>query len=191
MSKLNKLVGIEVTVALVLVALSVAGRLIWHPAHVAPVAATALFAGFFFRSRWLALAVPLTAMLLSDVAIGFYNPLIMAAVYLAMCFPILLRNFLRADVTMTRLIGCSLASSVVLFVLSNAAVWQFGGLYDHNGVGLVQCYTNALPFFRNTLAGDLMWTAILFSAHGLIAYTLGDRTNLTTGKYAYSYQRIR
>jgi hypothetical protein len=191
MSKLNKLVGIEIAVALVLVALCVAGRLVWHPAHVAPVAATALFAGFFFRSRWLALAVPLTAMLLSDMAIGFYSPMIMAAVYLSLCFPIALRRFLRAEVTLGRLIGCSLASSMVLFVVSNAAVWQFGGLYEHHAAGLVQCFTNALPFFRNTLAGDLMWTAILFSAHGIIAYTLGDRGNLVTGKYAYSYQRIR
>lgn len=191
MLKWNKSVGIEVTVAVVLIALSVAGRLLWHPAHVAPVAAAALFAGFFLRSRLLALAVPLTAMLVSDLAIGFYHPLVMASVYVAMCFPVLLRRVLRSDVTVVRLVGCSLASSVVLFVLSNTAVWQFGGLYDQSLAGLLACYTNALPFFRNTLAGDLVWTAILFSAHGLFVYRLGDRTDVTSGKLAYSYQRIR
>jgi hypothetical protein len=76
-------------------------------------------------------------------------------------------------------------------VLSNAAVWQFGGLYDQSPAGLLACYTNALPFFRNTLAGDLVWTAILFSAHGLFVYKLGDRADLTSRKFAYSYQRIR
>jgi hypothetical protein len=191
MLKWNKSVGIEVTVAAVLIALSVGGRLLWHPAHVAPVAAAALFAGFFLRSRMLALTVPLAAMFLSDLAIGFYHPLVMAAVYAAMCFPVLLRRILRSDVTVLRLVACSLVSSVVLFVLSNAAVWQFGGLYDQSLSGLVACYTNALPFFRNTLAGDLVWTAILFSAHGLIVYKLGDRADVTSGKLAYSYQRIR
>lgn len=191
MLKWNKSGGIEVAVALALIALSVAGRLLWHPAHVAPVAAAALFAGFFLRSRLLALAVPLTAMFLSDLAIGFYHPAVMASVYAAMCFPVLLRRILRSDVTVLRLVACSLASSVVLFVLSNAAVWQFGGLYDQSLSGLVACYTNALPFFRNTLAGDLVWTAILFSAHGLIVYKLGDRADVTSGKLAYSYQRIR
>jgi hypothetical protein len=191
MLKWNKSGGIEVAVALALIAMSVAGRLLWHPAHVAPVAAAALFAGFFLRSRLLALAVPLTAMLISDLAIGFYHPAVMASVYAALSFPILLRRVLRSDVTVLRLIGCSLASSMVLFVLSNAAVWQFGGLYDQSSAGLLACYTNALPFLRNTLAGDLVWTAVLFSAHGLIAYKLGDRMEVASGKLAYSYQRIR
>jgi hypothetical protein len=33
--------------------------------------------------------------------------------------------------------------------------------------GLFACYVAALPFLRNTLAGDLFWSAALFGSYAL------------------------
>lgn len=167
-----KLAMTEVAVIVTLVALSVAGRLLWHPAQVAPVAAAALLAGVALRSRWLALCVPLASMAISDVFIGGYNHKIMAAVYFAMCLPVLYSTFLKKHINVQRLAACSLASSVGFFVISNGAEWMWGSLYSHDAEGLERCFTLALPFFRNTLIGDLLWTSILFAAHGLLVNRL-------------------
>ncbi len=47
----------------------------------APIAALALFAGFYFRSSAVAVALPLTVMVISDQWLGGYHWLVMAAVY--------------------------------------------------------------------------------------------------------------
>lgn len=61
----------------------------------------------------------------------------------------------------------AVGSSVFFFVVTNFAVWLEGSLYPRTLVGLQQCFTLALPFFRNTLLSDLIYTASLF---GLYAF---------------------
>lgn len=167
-----KLALTEVAVVILLVSIGAAGRLLWHPAQVAPVAAAGLLAGVVLRSRLLALCVPLFSLAISDAFIGVYNYYIMAAVYAAMCLPVLLATFLKKEISIPRLLGCSLAASVSFFLISNGAEWAFGSLYAHDAAGLERCFTMALPFFRNTLVGDLLWTSILFAAHGLVVNRL-------------------
>jgi hypothetical protein len=41
-------------------------------------------------------------------------------------------------------------------------------MYEHSWQGLVHCYARALPFFRYTLAGDLVFSASLFGGFALI-----------------------
>ena len=53
--------------------------------------------------------------------------------------------------------------STVFFLISNWAVWQFGVWYDKSLVGLIEAYTLAIPFFRNTIIGDLVYTGSLFA----------------------------
>jgi hypothetical protein len=167
-----KLALTETALVVVLIAVSVAGRLLWHPTQMAPVAAAGLLAGFLLRSRWLALCVPLLSMAISDVFLGSYNYNIMAAVYAAMCLPVLLSIALKKEVSIPRLVGCSLACSVSFFLISNTAEWAWGSLYSQDAAGLQQCFVMALPFFRNTLIGDLLWISVLFAVHGLVVNRL-------------------
>ena len=55
--------------------------------------------------------------------------------------------------------GTILKSSTLFFVLTNFGVWLMG--YPLTFAGLVSCYTLAIPFFVNTIIGDLVFT------HGL------------------------
>ena len=65
-------------------------------------------------------------------------------------------------------VGTSMAASIFFFVTTNFAVWAEGRLYPPTFEGLASSYYNALPFFRNTLLGDLVFTLALFGAYAVV-----------------------
>jgi len=75
---------------------------------------------------------------------------------------------IRNKTSVARLAGASVALSVSFFVISNFAVWASGSMYPMTWPGLMTCYTLAVPFFRNTLIGDAVFTAVLFGAPALL-----------------------
>lgn len=147
-----------------LVGLVVAARLIPHAPNFTPIVAAALFAGTVFRSRALALTVPIAAMLLSDLLLGFEDWRIRVIVYAALILPVILGMWGRRFRAVVALLPLALASSLLFFAASNFAVWAFSGMYSHDFGGLVHCYVAALPFLQNTMVGDVFWTAALFAS---------------------------
>ncbi len=145
----------------------------------APVAAVALFAGYFFRSSLLALCVPLAVMGISDWFVGGYHWGVMAVVYAMLACPALLGPWLRRTFVfqdrrpaqrlapLAGLVTCGLLSSILFFVVTNFAVWAAFDSYAANWTGLMHCYAAAIPFFRYTLAGDLFFGLVLFSTYAL------------------------
>ena len=157
----------DVLLATGLISLDVVARLVPHAPNFTPLAASALFAAAVFRVRILSLAVPLIAMALSDSVLGFYDWRVMSVVYAAIALPAgmaLCAGRLRSPIVVLSL---ALSSSVVFFVSTNFAVWAFGTTYTHDFAGLSTCYVAALPFFQNTLGGDLCWTCALFGGYQL------------------------
>jgi hypothetical protein len=151
----------ELALALSLVALDVVARLAPHAPNFTPLAASALFAGAVLGSRPLALAVPLAAMLVSDLVLGYHDWIVMGAVYGALALPALLGMWARAR-SAVMLAPLALGSSLFFFASTNFAVWASSGMYAADLDGLVHCYVAALPFLRNTVLGDMFWTALLF-----------------------------
>lgn len=143
----------------------------------APIAALALFSGYFFRSAKVAVLVPLLAMSLSDLVIGGYDWQIMAIVYGALALPVAFRGLLRKYLAIERgsassaavglggLLTCSLASSLFFYLATNFACWRSGSMYEQNWQGLLLCYQQGIPFFGNTLAGDLFFGTVLFGSY--------------------------
>lgn len=165
---MNRQTRIDAAVFAILVGFCVAMRLVPHAANFAPVAAAALFGAFFF-SRWAwAIALPLVAMGLSDLLIGWHHPVVMLTVYAAFLFPVVWRVVLRRRLTAPRVAVGALSGSVVFFVTTNLAMWWYSPLYERTLAGLGQCYAAAIPFFRNTLIGDLVWSAALFGGYLLV-----------------------
>ena len=74
--------------------------------------------------------------------------------------------------------GAVLTSSLAFFVLSNLGVWA-SGYYPRTLAGLVECYVAAVPFFRNTLASDVLYSAVLFGGYALIARLMERRSEVT------------
>jgi hypothetical protein len=151
----------ELSLAISLVGLDIVARVAPHAPNVTPIAASAVFAGMVLRSRALALAVPIAALLLSDLVVGAYDWRIMGVVYAALALPALAARWGRAR-PVGVLAPLVLSSSLLFFAITNFAVWAFSGMYAHDLHGLIHCYVAALPFLGNTVAGDMLWTTLLF-----------------------------
>ncbi|MBV8319528.1 MAG: hypothetical protein JO049_02500 [Hyphomicrobiales bacterium] len=151
----------ELSLAISLVGLDIVARVAPHAPNVTPIAASAVFAGMVLRSRALALAVPIAALLLSDLVGGAYDWRIMGVVYAALALPALAARWGRAR-PVGVLAPLVLSSSLLFFAITNFAVWAFSGMYAHDLHGLIHCYVAALPFLGNTVAGDMLWTTLLF-----------------------------
>jgi hypothetical protein len=143
-----------------------ATRLIPHPWNLTSISAVALFGGACFQDRRLAFAVPLAALFLSDLVLGLYTGL--PVIYLSFAVIVALGLWLRPRRSPAVIASAALASSILFFGLTNFGVWAFDHLYPPTWSGLVACYVAALPFFRNSLAGDLLYTAALFGGFALL-----------------------
>jgi hypothetical protein len=163
--QMNRDTVIKVGVFSGLVALCAAARLLPHPPNFTPIAATALFAGFFFPRRPVALMLPLFAVLVSDSLLGTYSWPVMFTVFACHLLPVLLGTKFKKRLSVLRVGGCAALSSLIFFLGTNFSVWYFGPLYEKTASGLLACYTAALPFFRNSLAGNMVWTAVLFGIY--------------------------
>ena len=145
-------------------------RLAYHVPNFTPVAAVAMFGGFLFARRSVALLAPLAAMLISDLFIGFSDVLITLTVYASiLLYPLVMRRFLRQRFSALRVGLCAGSCSLVFFATTNLAVWVVRSeVYARSFEGLLHCYTTALPFLRPTLTGDLLFSAVLFGAYALV-----------------------
>jgi hypothetical protein len=141
-------------------------RLLPHPPNFTPIGAMALFSGAYLGRRALAFAAPLGALLLSDLILGFYPGMLIQ--YASVALIVLLGWAVLKRITLIGVGGAALATSVLFFVLTNFGVWLFSGMYPQTLAGLAACYVAAIPFFQNTLAGDLFFSAVLFGGFALL-----------------------
>jgi uncharacterized protein DUF6580 len=158
----------DLLLALALIALCVAARLLPHVQNFSPVAAAALFAGAVMGRRSLAVVVPVASMLIGDLVLGFYHWQVMATVYAALALPALIGMAGRRYGLRLTAIGGAFAAALIFFVTTNFAVWAFSGMYSLDSAGLLQCYVAGLPFLKYTLAGDLFWSVVLFGSLTLL-----------------------
>jgi hypothetical protein len=147
-------------------------RLLPHPPNFTPVLAMALFGGSRLGNRTAALAVPLGAMLASDVAIEIVHGrglhLLLPVVYLCVALCVGVGWRLRRRRGVVRVVGAAVGGSALFYLVTNFAVWALWSGYPMNLAGLVECYVAAVPFFRSTLLSTLLYSSVLFSAHELV-----------------------
>ena len=150
-------------------------RLIPHPYNFTPIGALGLFSGAYLTSRkyWL---VPLFALLISDSIIGFYHPITMASVYFAFLLcAIIGRVWLTRQRNTYQILSASITCSTGFFLLSNFGDWLSGINYPLTWEGLSTCYIAAIPFFGNTLAGDLIYAILLFGMYETAIFYLKNK----------------
>jgi len=145
-------------------------RLVPHPPNFTPIGAMALFSGAYVGRRALAFVAPLAALLLSDLVLGFHSG--MPFVYASVAAIAALGFIALSRVTLLRLAGAAVASSVLFFAVTNFGTWLLSGMYPMSASGLAACYVAAIPFFQNTLAGDLFYTGLLFGGFALLERVL-------------------
>jgi hypothetical protein len=155
----------RLTVLTGIILATVASRLIPHPPNFTPVAALALFGGASFARKRAALLVPLAGMFLSDLVLGLSR--ITPVVYASLALIAGLGFWLRRSPTIPRTLAAAVAGAGLFFVVTNFGVWALGTLYPKTWAGLAECFVAAIPFFRNTLVSDLLYSALLFGGFAL------------------------
>jgi hypothetical protein len=157
----------KLTQPTIFIVIGVLARVIPHPANFAPIAAIALFGGVYMNKKQ-ALIVPILAMMLSDLVIGFDSTPMRLTIYGTFLVIVLVGFWLKQHKNTKTVILASLFSSVMFFVTTNFSVWAFGTMYPKTIFGLTDSYVFALPFFRNTLLGDLFYSGLFFGGYELV-----------------------
>ncbi len=160
----------------VLVALGVLIRLLPHMPNTTPITAIVLFATTYLGLRY-SIGILFTSMLIADLFIGFYNWPVMLAVYGSFALASILGLIIRKYKKFTTILGGALVSSLAFFLITNWAVWQFEAMYPSTLSGLIESYVMALPFLKNSLVGDVVYTAMFFGLFEAVNYILASRRN--------------
>ena len=157
--------------AYLFVLLAVAVRFLPHPWTFTPVVGSLLFFGAngSRRQYW----IPLVLLFASDLVLTklvyayvfSWDHFVTWAWYAAVLW---LGARLRGNAKALPVIAAALTGSVSFFLISNAAVWACWDMYPHNLAGLMMSYAAGLPFFRNALEGDLLFTAAMFATPVLL-----------------------
>jgi len=162
--------------AYIFVLVAVAVRFMPHPFAFTPVGAALLYFGARTprRRMW----VPLALLAASDVMLTTlvyrypfsWDHFVTWAWYAGMLW---LGSTIKRDSGAVRILGTAVAGSISFFLVSNLAVWAAWEMYPRTLAGLMTCYGAGLPFFRSTVAGDLLFTAVMFGAPVLLQALAG------------------
>ena len=147
-----------------LILMGAVARLVPHAWNTTPVMAIALFAGAYLPKRW-GIIIPLIIVAATDVIIGWHNTL--PFTWTAFALTGMLAWWIRSKPSAGRIVAASLTGSLLFFFISNFGVWAVGGLYAHTQQGFQECFIAAIPFYRNTLLGDLAYVTAFFGVYAL------------------------
>lgn len=149
-------------------------RLLPHPYNFTPVAAVSLFAGAHIKGKQKYL-LPILIMFVSDLFLGFHSTMIF--VYGAFILSVLIGKYLKKT-NFIKTTELTFLSSVLFFLITNFGVWLMNSMYPHTFSGLMQAYIMGIPFFRNTMLGDLVYVYAFFYGYRFIS-------NIVLNKFSY------
>ena len=174
---MKRKIDLRFSVLSLLIVMVAISRLLPHPPNFTPLGAMGLFGAAYFSRRYFAFIIPFAALWISDL---FLNNLVYAPMfpeyyqgftllgngwtYAGFFLVVILGMKVLRKVRLTTVLGASLGASLIFFLVTNFGSWLGNPLYPQNGAGLLSAYGMGLPFFWNTLLGDLFYSALLFGA---------------------------
>lgn len=170
---------------LLLILVAAFSRIIPHPHNFTPVGGIAVFGGYFLGRKIWAFLVPLFSMWLSDLFINniiypvqfpqYYDGFTLFGsfwVYSSFLLMIPLSWKLLSTFSLPRLALTGFSTAGLFFLITNFGSWLNNPMYSQNFSGLLTSYAAGLPFFQNTLLGDICYLAILFGATKVFGFSL-------------------
>lgn len=156
-----------------LVLFAMASRMLFNQLHIYnfnAVMSAGLFAGAFLGTRRIGVVIPLIAMLATDAVIGFYDWHLMLFIYGSLAASVLIGAWYAKNATLPRFAASVFGGSLLFFIVTNGAVWMLaeGSIYPKTLAGLMMSYAAGIPFYRNTLLGDMFWSTALFGGYALM-----------------------
>lgn len=151
--------------------IGILSRIIDHIPNFTPLVGMSLFLSYLWKKEE-SIVFVLSTMLISDLIIGFDSIEMRFIVYSSFLIPAFLGWVIKKQnkwyTKYLAIFSSSLISSIFFFLITNFGVWLWSGMYDHTMEGLIFCYTMAIPFFKNSLAGDLFSSFFIFGVYDLI-----------------------
>lgn len=160
----------------VLVALGVATRFLPHEYNISALGAAILFSGFLYKD-FRAWCVILPLLVVQDWYFGWYEVPVMISVYASYGAVYALGRMISARPSLLKIMGYSLSGSVLFYILTNGAVALFTPYYPHSLQGLFESYYLGLPFWRNSVMGDLGYGILMFKAYEYVPALVKRWTN--------------
>ncbi|MCB0397027.1 MAG: hypothetical protein KDD36_10255 [Flavobacteriales bacterium] len=145
-------------------------RLVPHWPNFTPIAAMALFGGAVVNDKRLAYLMPLTALVISDLALSFmfgYDFFSIGRIVIYSTFALItyMGVKMHSKVGVRPVVLKGFLASLIFFVVTNFFVWVSSGMYAHDAAGLMLCYEAAIPYFGNSLLGNAFYLAVLFGGY--------------------------
>ena len=160
----------NISIALFIIALLALSRVIPHQPNFTPILGMAVFSGAIINHKLFAYIIPLAAMLLSDLYLGFHAS--MPIIYFALAVCVLIGTFIEARVSILNSFLSISLGVLVFFLITNFMVWYGSGMYESSISGLMTCYFMGLPFVQNTFISSLLY--------GMGAFLIYDIVNKRT-----------
>ncbi|CAN5717370.1 hypothetical protein BH11BAC4_BH11BAC4_25150 [soil metagenome] len=170
---MNKQNSGTILIALVLILAAAVSRVLMYPHNFSPIIGMAIFSGAVIKDRRLAFVLPILSMFVSDVIFEVFNiapgfwgwgQLVgygILALITVIAFSLKKINVINVAVY-------AVVSSVIFFILSNLSFFIIDNpvyhTYTQDTNGFIQCYVQALPFFRISLIADLVYSGVLFGS---------------------------
>ncbi len=151
---------------IIFIAIGIVARLVPHVPNMTPVGALAITSGAKLGLKK-ALIVTLSIMLFTDLLIGLHP--VMWATYGSLFLAVILGRVITKKQTLIRIGAATLTSALLFFIITNFAVWIAPlSMYPKTLAGFIECYVMALPFFRNSLMGDVFYTTVFFAGYEMV-----------------------
>ncbi len=174
------------------VVIATLSRLLPHPLNFAPMIGITLFSVAYLPKRWMGFVLPMACWFISDLFVNafkenaatngmsyFITPTALG-VYVSLIIVFLLGNLLRGKVRLPKLIGVTLSSSILFYIITNSFCYTEGDLYGTGITGYFNCLMAGIPFIRtsegvfigsfffNQILGDLLYVGVLFGSYYLV-----------------------
>ncbi|MBJ04704.1 MAG: hypothetical protein CMP65_02225 [Flavobacteriales bacterium] len=141
--------------------LGILTRLIPHPPNFTAIGAIAVFGGAYISDKKLSFIIPTIIMLISDLLLGYE---IQLSVYVSFILMVGCGFLLKKNIKTKNIISIAFLSSIIFFIITNFQVFLTSNMYSNDINGLFQCYLLAIPFFTNTLLGNIFYSLLIFHA---------------------------
>lgn len=168
---------IKLSMIVFAIILAGASRFVSDIPNFSPMLSIALFSGYMFRNKIIAFLIPLSAQFISDIYFGFHSD--MLAVYFSFAIIIALGFYNQEKYTFSKSLMNSFIGTIIFFLITNFSVWLTSGFYTLNFAGLINSYSLAIPFYKNTLFSAIIYSSILFASYELFTkYSLKKDSEL-------------
>ena len=185
---------------MLIITIAVLIRLFPHPANFAPIAAMALFGGTYLNKKY-SIAIVFGTLILSDYLLLYVNPFSSQFLHLSKLYSptamlhsttifvygsfllvALIGIWLKSHKSFKNILTACLSSSILFFLVTNFGVWA-QGMYARDITGLWESYVMGIPFFKNTVLGDLFYVGLFFGSFEAVLSLLKEKS------YGYLYKK--